>query len=803
MNSTQPQPNKFTYPLEIRQVETDVLFNTPDGWLKTNITYKRSKMYGGVIRGFTLPIKYINEGARLVRREFYKYGLTARINQRILINDPLTYSDSELFFGKLDFSRWNDEPTGVTVNLIQNDINTQISAYGDQEYSIPLKLTDTARANWIATRGYDPMVDILLTPLQLQEQADIVFNTSPDFRMNAFFELGIADYQQMAVSASVKRVGFLQQGPPDITADPAKQYYFFVAQTDTVIRIHSPLDPLTGLPLFKGVNVSANGIAGGGACTYEFNIYNQNGTLLKTMGTVAADATSEHHISFDFSLSVAKGDKLYFYIRNATYPFLDQGTSHGVNMQDGSMRLTYYTATDATHCQALRPGYIFDYLIQQMNGTDNPTVVTLSRLLDKGGSLYNACITCSNSILTSQETNTYQAGDNLQYGNEYRVLGGDIGYYDSSGLPRIYHPAEIFKAVLPHNTFTTTPDQDGFVQQQNNNPQLLYSYNAFFKTFYGVQGAQLGTGIDPGNGGRFYMEDLRHSFQQTPSNATPNMAALDLEDQITVDSPRLETAQDLIINGINGGYKNPQLTSLNGAKEVNAGVKYGTAITVTSNKLDIVCPTNASPYLIEELRIQPGADRPSNGLSGSFYLNSASSRSDNDNHFVWVEDNPVAGQTYYKPLTVEKGCSYYSGVEKGYYNWMLSPMRNVLRGSNYLASVFDKMQEYKVYITGADKNTSMITVDANGLRVSEYDDINISDLPAQIFLPYYDNVTTGIKLNAAQMLATNPLGEFWYNYRGIRWKAFIQDVVIDYGSVTPKSIKGLLTPANDLSLRVF
>ncbi len=805
MNSTQPQPNKFTYPLEIRGVETDVLFNTPDGWLQTNIKYGRSKQYGGVIRSLTLPIKYVNTGASLVRREFYKYGQLARVNQRILKNNPLTYQDEQFFFGKLDFSKWSDEPTGVGVNLIENNINTQVAAYGDQQYLIPLTVNPTQRTAWINSRGYDPMVDLLLTPLQLQEQADIIFSTSPDFRMNAFFQLGIADYQQMSINPSVKETGFLWQGPPNFVNN---NQWFFVAQTDTKIRISSPFDPITGLPITGGVQTSINGPSGGGTGQYEFNIYNQNGTLLKTLATSPAVTTTvEFTFEFDFSLSVAKGDMLFFYIKNILNPTLDNGTGHGVNMQGGSMRLTYYTSTPASHCQALRPEYVFDYLVQQMNGTDLPSVTTQSRLLTKGGPLYQACITCSNAIQTSQAATIYQAGDSLQYGDLYKVFGGDISYWDTNGVVTIYHPGQIFKAILPHNTFTTDPDQDGFVQQENNNPQLLLSYNTLFKAFYGVMGAQLGVGLDPTNldsagAPKYCMEDLRYFYRATPKNATSNQATLDLGINIDIKSPRLEVAEDLLINGIKGGYSNPQLTALNSGREFNAGVTYGTKITTTSNVLDITSPINGSSYAIEEKRIQPGFNQPSSGLSGTFYLNSAASRSDNDNHFVYVRPDAEMGG-WYQPLTVADGCLSYSGVSGDVYNWPLSPMQNVLRGSNYLASIFDKMQGYTIYLTGADKNTSMVTVDLNGRRVSEGDVINVSDLGAQIFLPYYDNITTGLQFNAEQMLSINPFGEVWYMYRGINWKSFINMVSVDCGSNSPQGIKCLLGVGNDLSLRVF
>lgn len=808
MNSTQPQPNKFTYPLEVRGVETDVLFNTPDGWLNTNIKLDRSKLYGGIIWNYTLPVKYVNQGASILRREFYKTGQMTRVNQRILKNNPLTFQDEQFFFGRPDLSKWSDSPTGVTVPLIQNNINTQISAYGDTQYQIPLTVNPTQRAAWIASRGYDPMVDILLTPLQLQEQADMIFSTSPDFRMNAFFQMQIADYQQMSVSPSVTGTGFLWQGPPVF---PRPANHFFIAQTDTKIRISSPLDPITGLPVPGGVQTSINGLAGGLPAKYAFQIYNQNGTLVKTLATSGVvdgtTGTVEFTFEFDFSLDLFKGDRLYFYIQNVLGNTLDP-SGHGVNMQGGSMRLTYYTSTPASHCQALRPEYIFDYLVQKMNGTDNPTVTTQSRLLGKGGLLYQACITCSNAILTSQAATIYQAGESLQYGDSYKVFGGIVHYWNSDGVVTDYARGSIFKALFPHDTFTTDLDQDGFVQQENNNPQLLLSYNTLFRAFRALMGAQLGTGLDPTNLAsdgtpKYCLEDLRYFYRPTPASATPNMAALDLGINIDIKSPRLEVAEDLIINGIKGGYANPQLTSLNGGREVNAGVEYGTKITTTNNKLDIVCPINASPYAIEEKRIQPGYNQPSSGLSGNFYLNSAASRSDNDNHFVYIgaEVDGVSG--FYQPLTVAQGCSSWSGIPADYYNWPLSPMQNLLRGTNYLASVFDKMQGYHIYLTGADKNTSMVTVDLAGRTVSEGDMVNISDLGPKIFLPYYDNITTGMQFNAEQMLSMNPFSEVWYMYRGVNWKSFIQGVSVDCGSNSPQGIKVLLGAGNDLGLRVF
>lgn len=797
MNPNQPQPNKFTYPLEIRDVEEDVLFTAPDGWIETNISYKRSKVYGGVIRGLSLPIKYVKRGAYLVRNEFAKYGIFARINQKILQQDPLTWENNQLFFGKLDFSKYSDEPTGVSVTLVENNINTQVAAFGDQPYTVPLNVNTTQRNAWIAARGYDPMVDILLTPLQLEETADMIFNTTPDFRMNAFFQLSIADYQQMSVNPSVIGTGFLFQAPP-VFAFPANN--FFAAQTDTKIRFNSPIDPVTGLLIPGAISTSINGKPGSVAAQYQFNIYNQAGTLLKTIAeTPVVTTTVEFTFDFDFSLSVSKGDKLYFYIVNIlddTYGSSDTG--HGVNIQGGSMSLTYFTSTPASHCQALRPAYVFDYLVQQMNGTENPQIVTQSFLLD--GPLFQACITCSNAILTSQVATIYQAGDNLQIGDTYKVFGGIVHYVDSSGNATDYGIGSTFKALLAFPTFTTDPDQDGFVQQENNNPQLLLSFNTLFKAFYGVQGAQCGVGLDPVVN-KYCMEDLRYFYRPTPTSATPNMAALDLGTNIDINSPRLEVS-DLCVNAIKGGYADPQLTALNGGQEVNSSVAYGTLITSVIRTLDITVPINASCYAIEEKRIQPGFNQPTQGLSGTFYLNSAASRSDNDNHFVWVGSTVDVDSGFYQPLTVAQGCTSFAGVDGSFYNWPLTPKQNLLRGTNYLASIFDKVQG-QIALTQAKKNASLVTVDLNGRRVAEADVVNIADLGPQMFLPYYDNIVTGLQFNAEQMLSLKPFSEIWYTYRGVVWKSFIQEISVDKGANSPQSFKVLLAASNDLSLRVF
>lgn len=783
------QPNKFKFELDIRGVDERVLITSPDGWLSTSIKYVRSKLYGGIIRSLTLPMKFVEEGRYLLRKEWYTYALMARVNLYIYKLDPATWLYIQLYFGKLDFSKSLDEFTGFSINATENNINVQIDAYADVEYQIPLTLQTGVREAWISKTGVDPMVDILLTPLKLQEYADFIFSTTSDFRANAFFQVELTGNTQLSVNNSVKSTGFFAQFAPDFSVSPDN---FFVAQCDTNIRFNTPIDPITGILAPNGVRTSCN------SGQYQFGIYDQNGTVRRILAeTPNFSVTTEFIFSFDFSLNVSKDDRLFFYIASLTSASTGPP---GVNMQGGSMALTYYTSTPATHAQGLRADFVFDALIQQMNGTDNPGVTTQSRLLAGPfvsgyiKPLSQLVITCSNAILTSQLATIYQAGDALQVGNTYQVFGnpddaGVIHYFNASGFSTDYAIGSTFKAIPGHSSFTNDPDTDCYVQQVSNNPVLIYSWTNFFKSIQGLCFGQMATGIDPATG--FYcMEDERYFYRSSS-------LALDLGTNIDINWKRVPNL-DLNCNAIRGGYNDEQYDALNGAMEVCSTVEWVLPNVTPTRKVEFISPTGAAPYSIEQIRILPGFNNPPNGSSGNFYLNSAASRSDAKNWFVWVQVEPDAGKTYYRPELVSDVGGTISGVDAGYYNWYISPKQNLERGSGHIASMFDKMNSYSLVQSSHQKNVNMVTV-VGGVRVAESDNVNIGNLGTKIYLPYTWSVPTGLRFNAQELLEINPFGYIQFVDMGVTWRGFIDEVEVDDAMNSPQIFKLRPVPDSDLS----
>lgn len=801
------QPNKFQFILDTRGVETDVLTQAPESWLKTAIKFTRSKTYMGVFRGESLPTVFVTSAARILRREFYKYGVLANVKQTINLFNANNWLYNTIYRGKLDFSTADDGLTSFTVNSISDDFTVKLNANDSTDYSIPLDV--------------DEAVNLELTPLALKEQADLSFTTTSDFRSHAFFEISISNNQQNSVNASVHETGFLAQIPA--VFDDTQPNWFYVARMNTNVKISGSIQ--------SSVNSGH----------YQFNIYKSGGVLVKTLADVTYSVTTQTNMSWDFVAPLLEGEKLFFYIIR-----LDSiNTFQGVNMQSGTMHLEYSTISPASMCKAVPASYLFGKLLQAMNtntnSSPNQPVVFKSDLLT--GPLADLLITSSDSIRlaqgslyrtgdtlfpgtyqvisgsvnyangtftagTSTDTfsfvpdqlsftgtgvaqrttsgyvgNVFNEGDDLPAGGTFRV-GGEVGSYATyNGIS--YNVGLTFKYVLGQESFLGSNDTV-FVEQIAFVPQIITNFKDFFQTIYGVQGGNCAFGIETIAGApTCFIENLDYVYRATVGNL--NAGKVDTAIKIT-------PAKELLGNTVKVGYKNQQYSQLNGFSEVNSQQLYATVLDSPQKEINLQCIYRADPYGIEEVRITQN--------------DTAASRSDNDTFIIWKKTLPeeTSPITYYHPLRTEglklnttTGEYMITGVDPSYYNWILSPKRNLLRGGNYLASIFYNMKGYKLTLSAAPKNTTLVTTDINGLRVAEADPVNISNLPPPLFLPFYATFKPGLPTNALQMIDSLPYGFIRFTYNGKQYKMFADTVTVDIGQNTEQEFKGLMTPDNDLT----
>lgn len=750
------QPNKFKFTFFIRDLITEDLDNAPDGWVQTKITYKTDTFYKAVRRSLTAPFKFVRKGAYLLRREVYTYGLAGTlINLRIGKLDPDTRLYNQIYSGRIDASKGEDVQTGYTADCISNDFTVQLDAYDTTKFAFPLT--------------GDDIIEIKLPTLNLAEKCDFIMEASPDFRSNAFFAMSIVNYQQFANVASVQGTGFLAQVTPDFTTT---NMWFFKSRIATKIRISGSM----------GISVSSG--------HYQLNVYrSSDGSLVRTLWEGTFGVTTQQNFDFDFMTSVAQFETLSLY-------FLHVGsanTNTGINMQYGTVSLQYLTGTPPTKCFGIRGYDLYKRLLQAMNivSVYEPAqpVPNQSSLLDPAleGKFKNLVYTCQDTIrafypdpVTGQSLSTivgtlYQAGDTLQSNGKYVVVGkNDQGLTDDVFViynSVRYNWGETFVWVLGEDTFTS-PDDFGFVQQTQSTPSILFTFKDFIQDIFSLQGGQAAFAIQNGIA---ILEDL--SYFMRSGGGQLNLGTVDTKTKIN-------PATDIMFNSMKGGYKDQQYDPTNAQTEVMSEVIYITDLPQPATQLNIQAVSRADPFGVEITRVTP--------------VDTSSSRSDNDNFMIIVKDEPNEDGSY-SPDQMDSLTSF-SGVDVSYYNWFITPKQNLLRGSQYLRSVFDKMDGYTIRVSAPKKSTALTTTDTTGRRVSESIAETISAaFGPQIFKPWYFTVNAGLPVNALDLLDNNPFGDIAFTWNNENAKGFPVEINTDEGENSAQSFKLLASPSNNMA----
>lgn len=802
---------QFRWFFDIRGIETDELPNAPVGWRDLLIEYSRSKTYTGLLRTITGQLDFSGKAAFLLRREYAKYRLLARMNFRILEDSRQPYNTYQnIYTGQIDFSKKVDKQGTFTAGAKTLDFSQNIDAYDSQEYAIPL------------TGG----INLELPGIELTENPELIFNVTSDFRSNAFFQITIAQYSQLSVSPSISTdSGFRQTDTP--LFDKSNPNFFFISRVGGKIQLQG--------------NISASVNSG----RFQFNIYKSDGSLVKTLyETPNLTVTTQQNFNWNFIADIAKDDRLFFYIKRTGGTL---NSFQGVQINGpSSLLLNYNTITPPTMCQALRGNQLFAGLLKAMNINQDsgpnlpvsyssyllanslaPLVFSCSdsiraaqgsifnagdtigpgiyKVITPGPVIYSGTTYTQNQRFTFVQTattftgsgaiqkiqsiivgNVYNIGDSLQAGGTYLVegLNGGSVIYNSISIPI----GGTFKFVLGQDTFTGS-DPSMFVKQIAVDPVIIISFADFFQCLKSVQGGDCAFGVTPYVAANNNPDELAKQLTGIPFIETLANVYRAGINQISLGNLSKdwqgECALDMMYNTIDVGQKDQQYDAINGYSEVSSTQSYASALLTPIAKLNLVSPVRFDPYGAETVRITQN--------------DTAASRSDNDTWGFWINTTPVSSTPfeYYRPLGSEGLSQPIVGVPASYYNWMLSPKRNLLRGSRYLASIFYNMPGYQLRLTAYKKNVSMRTVALDGIMVSESDPVEISNLGRPYFIPEYfsDTIPT-------LPIEFSPYADLNFNINGFNWKAFVVDYKINPATGKPQPVKFLLSPDNDMSRSV-
>lgn len=657
------QPKQFRYSL-VYQQKTYVLPNAPIGWEENIIRWSRSEFYYGMIRSFSVPLKFVLDGAWILRTGFYTYGIRGNALLTIEELNLATWGYELIYSGDIDFSTFTDSLTEVTVTAMEGGLSANIKAYENVKYTIPLNVPDA--------------VDIQLTGLKLLESALFLFTPAISYPITlnnqVIFDLQLIQNETQSIVPSVQQVDWQSLGVPPPTPNlTANEGWFYRANGAGTINV-------------KGFVSGQN-----------FMIYIRDETyaIIETIGG-SVDG-SDFNINFDYDISVTDGQRLF--ITGTTFT-----VGGGPQITDGEFTGSFTTIAPDTMCKALRPKYLFEQLLLRMN--QGAPVSIQSFLLDEWEQL---CIT------------------------------------------------------------------SGVAIRELENPVIITSFKDFFTSINSVLNA--GFGIESG---KAVLEKKAYWFKST-------LQAADVGEN---KSFNLEVYEAYLASSVKIGYPDQQFsTIINGRDEVNSTQVYSLPITRVQKELDLLSIYRADPYGIEDLRItKQDGDTTNNN-------------NDNDVFFVKIKADPenISGTPYYRPERSE-GYLSLSGVlaAETYYNWDISPHRNLLRHGDFLHSILDKFDGAFINFESALKNSSMNVVGLNGQRTIEDQDLSIGTLPDKIFLPYLITIVTKLPKNAMNLVDNFPTGYIRSQFLNNNQDGFIIDFSVDVSKNRQRELKLLLTPFNQL-----
>lgn len=130
------------------------LVYSPQGWPDINLKWERPLTYWGMIRSYSFPMKFVKDGAKMLRSAYYQNGVHAEMTFKIERLDPIAltyYAEKE---GSIDFNTFDDKDNAVTVNIIDGGLGQLIKANEKTIYEIDVPLTNKIIHQGVVV-GYD------------------------------------------------------------------------------------------------------------------------------------------------------------------------------------------------------------------------------------------------------------------------------------------------------------------------------------------------------------------------------------------------------------------------------------------------------------------------------------------------------------------------------------------------------------------------------------------------------------------------------------------------------------------------
>lgn len=369
-------------------VDNDIrpLANTPDGWQDKMINYARSKTYRGTIRTFTFPLKFVTDGAKIIRYLFYSGGVQAECFLRIAKLNRSTGVHEPYYVGSLDFSTFEDDKTGryVEINVLDTGFAPDLKSNEDTTYEIPIGPDEKDPIE----SGVDPRVRVKLDGINLRGTLNYTSLTgAAGLHDTTWHWLDLLYVNQEGTLSNLDHhdVDFQEiENPDDI---PGSTKWVIEAKKDVTITLNLEFD----------IDIRPETI--GDSSVFNIWVGKTSSAKVSSLTNGLSSGDGPDSINYtganETTVSLTAGEHLYIYA----------SVEQGITMKRAiiqynilNLKVSALTRFDTTFCYALRPSFIFERLIHKIT---NGKAGTKSDLLDGNDDpdgLYTVLVTTGNAL---------------------------------------------------------------------------------------------------------------------------------------------------------------------------------------------------------------------------------------------------------------------------------------------------------------------------------------------------------------------------------------------------------------------
>lgn len=215
--------------LQNTATKTPLVF-TPSGWREKTLKLDRGFEYWGVIRSFSLPLRYVKDGAKILRNLYYTYGVEAKCQLYIeQHNDTIAVWDYQPYYaGDIDFSRSNDMKNYFTIEITESGFLSKFKA--KENTTKEIEVTNNTNVIWVKMDGLDLQAKATWVSTPNEELGSSAIPKIPSFAyvagLNNGINLNLNYYDQiLLVSDYFRIISNHSDGSQDL--DLTYQYYYY------------------------------------------------------------------------------------------------------------------------------------------------------------------------------------------------------------------------------------------------------------------------------------------------------------------------------------------------------------------------------------------------------------------------------------------------------------------------------------------------------------------------------------------------------------------------------------------------